>query len=369
MAGTKRGALSLLRGGAPGISELYSVVRELSFDELRDEAQTPPRLLLLGADHGLLQALRDALAAGATGSYFDTAGFADLPQHLDVYDAIVLVNASPADRNLPGVRQLFTNAETAGRTLTFQVPPSVGRNDRPDLPAEAVADLRRRLLTRLAHRQLALGRFLPSFRQDAALSTINTTARANAEFALLSNIPAVIPLVGNLMAVGADFLVLTKNQLMLIYKLAAIHGCDLQQPWRIYTEMLPVVGAGIFWRTVARELASLIPLAGGAIPKLIVAYAGTMVAGQAAHFYYDKGTRPSGEQMKGFYARAAARARDLGILNRDARTVIEGHFTERPPIPAEPATTERTDVPAKVPPAGNGPADEATAPPRPPADR
>lgn len=369
MAGSKRGALSLLRGGAPGIGELYSVVRELSFDELRDEAETPPRLLLVGADRGLLHALRDALAAGAAGSYFDAAGFGDLPRRLEGYDAIVLVNAAPADRDLPRVRQLFADGETAGRTLTFQVAPAVGRDERPDLSPEVVADLRRRLVTRLAHRQLALGRFLPSFRHDAAMSTINTTARANAEFALLSNIPAVIPLVGNLMAVGADFLVLTKNQLMLMYKLAAIHGRDLRQPWRIYSEMLPVVGAGIFWRTVARELANLIPLAGGAIPKLIVAYAGTMVAGQAAHFYYERGARPTGAQLKAFYGRAAARARDLGMLHRDGRQVIEGHFTEHPTTPPQPGGAAAPDARERTAATAGVPTNEPTAPPHAPDDR
>lgn len=359
MAGTKRGALSRLRGGTSNVGELFSIVRELSFDDLRDEAQTVPRLLLLGADGALLGALRDALEAGATGSFFDTAGFDALPQYLESYDAIVLVNATPADRNLPRVKQLLTNVETAGRTLTFQVPPSLSRDGRPDLSPEAVADLRRRLLTRLEHRQLALGRFLPSFRQDAAMGLINATSRANAEFALLSNIPSLIPVVGTLMAIGADTLVLTKNQLMLIYKLAAIHGRDLQQPWRIYSEMLPVVGAGIVWRTVARELTSLIPFAGGSIPKLIVAYAGTMVMGQAGHFYYQQGNRPSSEHMQGFYARAVERARSLGILNRnDDQKVIEGRFTEKQPVPEQPAPVEQRQAqpvptaPAPTPEAG-----------------
>ncbi len=337
MPGAKRGTLARLRGGAPGIGQLFSIVRELSFDELRDEAQLPPRLLLLGADRALLAALRDALGGGDATHFIEIADFDDLPSHLDSFDGIVLVNAAPSDRNRPAIKGLLNGVETAGRTLTFQLPPSLSRDGQPALSEEAVADLRRRLITRLAHRQLALGRYLPSFRQDAAMGVINATARANAEFAVLSNIPAVVPIVGSVMAIGADFLVLTKNQLMMIYKLAAIHGKDIKEPWRLYTEMLPVVGAGIFWRTVARELASLIPFAAGTIPKLIVAYAGTMVTGQAAHLFYEQGSRPTSDQMKSFYVRAAERAKSLGILQReDDRKVIEGRFTEKAPPPPAP---------------------------------
>jgi uncharacterized protein (DUF697 family) len=169
----------------------------------------------------------------------------------------------------------------------------------------------------------------------------------------------MIPIVGNLMAVGADFLVLTKNQLMLIYKLAALHGRDLDQPWRIYSEMLPVVGVGILWRTVARELVTLIPFAAGTIPKVMIAYAGTAVAGQAAHFYYIQGERPTREQFQQFYARAADIARNLPLPGRnegERGKVIEGQFSEKPevetttptPKPADAAHTVPTVQPAKT---------------------
>lgn len=327
-----RGRRALTRRVVPsGVGELFNIVRELSFEELRDEAQLPPRLLLVGSDRAALTGLRDTLGGGAAASFIDVALFDALPSNLDSCDGIVLVNATPNDRARPPIKQLLSQVETAGRTLTFQLPPSVGQGEVVPSP-EAVEDLRGRLVTRLSHRQLALGRYLPPFRRTVATSITNATARANAEFALLSNIPAVVPIVGNFMAIGADFLVLTKNQLMLIYKLAAVHGRDIQQPWRLYSEMLPVLGAGILWRTVARELAALIPFAAGTIPKVLIAYAGTTVTGQAASFYYEQGTRPSGEQMKGFYAWAMERAKALRLTNRqDDRKVIEGRFTERAP--------------------------------------
>lgn len=332
----RRGALSRMGASAIGFGELISIVRETSFDDLRDEAQIPPRLLLLHADRAMLAPLREALGGpGATG-LIETAALDALPQNLADYDGIVLVNATPSERARPEIKRLLTSDDFAGRTLTFQLPPPLGRAVDPLAApsAETVSDLRRRLLVRLSHRQLALGRWLPAFRREAATTVINATARANAEFALLSNIPAVIPIVGGLMAAASDTLVLTKNQLFLIYKLAAIHGRDLDQPWRIYSEMLPVVGAGLFWRTVARELASFVPLAGGTIPKVLIAYTGTAVTGQAANFYYEMGQRPSREQWRQFYQRAAAIARTLRLPARDGRDdAIEARFSEQPDAP------------------------------------
>lgn len=323
-------ALARVRSGVPNITELFGIVKELSFDELRDEAQLPPRLLLLGADLSRLAELREQLGGAEAASYIDTATFEHLPSFLEAYDGIVLVNATPADRDRPQIRALLTGEETAGRTLTLQTPPGNGPDGHDAASPETIANLRERLITRLAHRQLALGRYLPPFRAPAAQAVINATARVNAEFALLSNLPTVIPLVGNLMAVGADFLVLTKNQLMMIYKLAAIHGKDLQQPWRIYAELLPVVGAGILYRTAARELAGLIPFAAGTIPKVLIAYTGTVATGQTGNVYYAHGERLSNEQVKALYARALATAKQLGLTERRRGQVIEGQFTERP---------------------------------------
>jgi uncharacterized protein (DUF697 family) len=323
-----RRSLARLRSNGPAIGELFKIVRELSFDELREEAQLPPRLLLVGANSEQLVLLRDALGGSAASGFIDVVTFEQLPGYLDLYDGIVLVNAGPTERNRPKIRQLMADAETAGRTLTFQLPPGGAADGTLPPPPQAVDDLRSRLVTRLGHRQLALGRYLPTFRKQVTTSLINQTARANAEFALLSNIPAVIPIVGNLMAAGADFLILTKNQLMLIYKLAAAHGRDIDQPWRLYTEMLPVVGAGLVWRTVAREMAALIPFAAGTIPKVLIAYAGTAVTGQAANYYYEFGAKPTGAQMMRYYERAVEVAKTLRPGNKDEREAIEGEFSE-----------------------------------------
>jgi uncharacterized protein (DUF697 family) len=158
--------------------------------------------------------------------------------------------------------------------------------------------------------ELALGRAFPALRPAAAMQVVNVTSRVNGQFALASNLPALVPIVGGVLSAGADTIVLTKNQLMMIYKLAAIHDRDLDNRFRIYQEMVPVVGAGLFWRTVARDLAAMIPFAAGAVPKVAIAFAGTFAAGMAAHLYYQEGKRVDSRRMRQLYRDALQQLRD-----------------------------------------------------------
>jgi hypothetical protein len=65
--------------------------------------------------------------------------------------------------------------------------------------------------------------------------------------------------------------------------------------------MIPVVGAGFFWRTLAREASVFLPLAAGTVPKVTIAYTGTVAVGRAADYYYRSGKKPSRELMESFY--------------------------------------------------------------------
>ena len=177
--------------------------------------------------------------------------------------------------------------------LRFESPPvpivrfeGSGPEDR-----DAIDRLRADIMKRNAERAPAFGRALPAFRAAAAKQVIDETSAANAQFSLVSNIPAILPVIGNIAAAGADFIVLTKNQVMMLYKLAAVFGRDLRDQRTILQDVLPVVGAGLIWRTVARQAATWLPFAAGTIPKLAIAYVGTMAVGRAAEFYYRDGTQ------------------------------------------------------------------------------
>ena len=81
----------------------------------------------------------------------------------------------------------------------------------------------------------------------------------------------------------------------------------------ILQDVLPVVGAGLLWRTVAREAATLLPFAAGTIPKVAIAYVGTTAVGRAAEFYYRTGLKPTRSQMDQFARQAAELLRQLDL--------------------------------------------------------
>src|SRR5687768_18549997 len=114
---------------------------------------------------------------------------------------------------------------------------------------------------------------------------------------------------------GADSLVLTKNQALLVFKLAAIHGRALDSKMQLAAEIAPVVGAAFVMRNVARALVGLLPGIVSAVPKAAIAFAGTYVVGQSAHYYYRWGRRPKKETLEQFSRDAARMVRD-GMTGR-----------------------------------------------------
>jgi uncharacterized protein (DUF697 family) len=158
---------------------------------------------------------------------------------------------------------------------------------------------------------LPLGRQLPAMRAASADRIVRETSRVNAEFAALSSLPSIVPIVGNLASMGADMVVLTKNQVMLLLKLAILHGRPMDNRLQVMSEILPIVGAGLFWRTVARGLISIIPGPFAVAPKVAVAYVGTYVVGKAAQNYYRIGQRPSPELLENFQREALEQLQTL----------------------------------------------------------
>ena len=113
----------------------------------------------------------------------------------------------------------------------------------------------------------------------------------------------------------ADLFILTKNQVTLVFRIAGIYGRDLSDRTRVLLEIAPVVGGAFLWRSVARSLVALLPGALGAVPKTLVAYVGTYVVGQIAHYYYREGRRPSPEVLDQIRREGLSLARKM--FNRD----------------------------------------------------
>lgn len=284
------------KGGAfakiGAVRNFMTVMREMSFDDERRQAERMPRLLVIAPDNVTARQIGDTLT-GMTDSLAVTAITSDsVHRRLDDFDVVVVY-----DKESNGTYRKVRERAGDNAYTVF---------DLGDLHASDWATpLRTRIASSVPDLAPALGRWFPVFRAAAAHAVIEETSRVNAQFAVMSNLPAAIPIIGSFAAAGADMFVLTKNQVMMVFKLAAIHGRDLGDQWGIARELLPVVGAGFLWRTLAREAADFLPLMLGAVPKVAIAYTGTYAAGYAADLFFRFGKKPTREQVQALYAQAS----------------------------------------------------------------
>jgi uncharacterized protein (DUF697 family) len=287
------------------IRDFTRVLREISFDDERDQAERQPRLLILAPEAPDAAAIGAELCGGEPGPAVQFGPLDGRNLDLEAYDVVVVadpVSGESYDR--------LRRRSSSGGTHFFDLG-GFGRT------ADWADDLRFRITRALPNLAPALGRWYPPFQRPAVRAVIEETARVNAQFALVSNATSIVPVVGSLAAVGADFLVLTKNQVMLIFKLAAIHGRDLRDHWSLMREMVPVVGVALGWRTLAREAFSFLPLLAGTAAKVGIAFTGTMAIGWAADFYYSQGVKPSREAWAQYYQEAGERLKSFSLPGLD----------------------------------------------------
>lgn len=148
---------------------------------------------------------------------------------------------------------------------------------------------------------MLLARRLPGLRPVCIGRLIEAGARANAAYALGSGVAEIAPGFGLVLA-PADLFILTKNQILLAFKVALAAGRQ-EDNRTLIVQLFGVLGSGLLFRQVARELVGLLPLI-GLLPKVAVAYAGTLVIGQVAWAWADEGRRISGPERHRLYHEA-----------------------------------------------------------------
>jgi len=190
----------------------------------------------------------------------------------------------------------------------------------------------------MADQLVPLGRDFPLFRVPIARFMISDTCFSNAAFSLSTGLAELIPIF-NIPFVIADSIVLTKNQLYLVYKLGLTLGFSPE--WQDYIgEFGSVLGAGFFFRQLARSLVGLIPL-WGIVPKVAISYSGTYVVGNVVLQWYLTGRHVTRQQMSQLSERAYSRGLDAA---RNLRKRLPGRkpAVEASQLPApKPARTSR----------------------------
>jgi uncharacterized protein (DUF697 family) len=142
-----------------------------------------------------------------------------------------------------------------------------------------VDELARLLGGRLDEEATQIAARLPVLRRGIADALISRIARQNGILGAAIFVP------------GADFPVLTLNQLRLVLRLAQAHGQEIDA--QRAPEILAVIGGGLGFRALARQALSVVPVAGWAV-KGAVAYTGTRALGEAAVRYFDVRADASG---------------------------------------------------------------------------
>ncbi len=178
----------------------------------------------------------------------------------------------------------------------------------------------------LPERQLAAGRAFPGLRPAAAQGLITSTSRVNAGYAAGTGLAEMIPGLGIPFAV-ADVVILTKNQVVMAYKLGLLMG-ENGTPAEIIPKVAGVVGAGFLWRQVARELVGFLPL--GVVLKTAVAYAGTYATGQAVYHYFVTGEKLRQKELRRLFDDALEHGKEVA-----AHTVQQLRAKRQPTVEIE----------------------------------
>ncbi len=310
----------------PGFKEIANVwknVREIDLRPIRQEAETPVKLAIVGAPGVGRHTLADQMRRDpsrpqqvTTTSVLITA--LDGAEQAKEADLIILM-ADAANKDLQRERQLADAWRDAGKQLLIFVNKVdtlgeghlieswVGWRGEKMIAGSAlnVNFLQNEfvpvVLMLLPDRHLPLARQFPLFRMQVAKDLINDTCISNAAYALSTGLAEIVPVLDIPLNI-TDMMVLSKAQAFLVYRIGLALGYTTR--WQDYIgEFGGVIGTGFLWRQIARELVGLIPV-WGIVPKVAVAYAGTFVTGNTVLQWYLTGRRLSPKQVRDMYAQA-----------------------------------------------------------------
>jgi len=281
------------------LGNVWKVIREVDLDAIRREALAPFDLVILGppADAERLRAALSPEGAASPHRFIrvnPSGGSGAIP------NAVIVVTG-------PGPRSVDLDS-TLRYLVERRIPHALAVLESDDA-TEAATHAAATLVGALADAdRLAFAHQLPAFRAPLYERVIEDTARANASFAFTSGLAEVVPILTAPLNLG-DMIVLTKNQLLMGYRLVLAAGRD-GEPKQLIGEILGMLGGGLVFRTLARQLVGLIPVV-GIVPKVAVAYGGTWAIGRAVVLWVTEGRPASAEAMRLLSREGLQRGRDV----------------------------------------------------------
>ncbi len=297
-------------------ARLLSLVREIDLGAIKDEAERRFSLELTG-DADLTTKLADLLSAtpGRSGIHpylTVTPQPAGAAVDLRLYIQRGYESPSELQTRVPTLSVCVVEDKETTKQVGAELPHpgETGRVILDGLSAQTVQNMLipkiLRTLSPTLH--LAVGRQLPAFRPAVIRGLVEEASRANALYAASTGVAEIVPVL-NLPLNVADTVVLSKNQLVMAYKVALAAG-KTGRPQELIGEIVGVLGGGLLFRQVARGLVSLIPV-WGIVPKVAVAYAGTQVVGTATSLWATEGRTASAVEVRELYAGALTKGRQV----------------------------------------------------------
>jgi uncharacterized protein (DUF697 family) len=309
----------MLPSGMPKPADVFRILKELDLAAVRDEAERRFRVLVLGESLADAEAMAALISNGREDEIHPWVVPAEvgLSAVEPTPDVAVLVSRDPelpprlaiAARELAGRKvPAVTIVVGSDRATDGVVRPgeaaraAVGRPaaDHLDAIAQAI------LSGAPARTRLALGRQLPPLRDPLFAALIEDTARANAVYALGSGVAESVPVLSVPLNL-ADIVVLTKNQIVMAYKIALGAG-KRGTVKALLGQTLGVIGSGFMLRQAARQVVGLVPVIGIA-PKVAIAYAGTWAVGKAVAVWAGGGAEVTKASVGRYYKEALDRGK------------------------------------------------------------
>jgi uncharacterized protein (DUF697 family) len=304
--------------GSLKLANVWRVITEVDLDAIRREALAPFDLAIIG-EATLAERIRGELSpVGAAPHRFihvnPPGGAPTVPT------AVILVTP-------PGAHSVDLD-QTLRYLTSRNVPHALVVADVAGPLEPALSEAAGAIVRALpVEARLGFAHQLPAFRAPLYELVIEETARANASFAFTSGLAETVPILTLPLNLG-DMVVLTKNQLLMGYRLVLASGRD-GEPKRLIGELLGVLGGGLVFRQLARQLVGLIPVV-GILPKVAVAYGGTWAIGRAVVLWVTEGRTATSETLRTFsregLERGRAVARDISTRGRAGVAKASGRW-------------------------------------------
>jgi uncharacterized protein (DUF697 family) len=311
------------------LARVWRILKEVDLEAIRRHAETPLRLLVVGETTADSDAVAVRLTGGDVGAAqwltsVDAALASERPEAArapvaDGPDVVVVVTrgreVSPAltavrqvwlDRKVRLVTVALESGERSGKIRTHG---SVARVALDRLDDDAVNRVAEAIFAVVSPDQrLALARELPGLRACAFEELVSETARANAGYSFSTGLAEIVPLFDVPLNIG-DMIVLTKNQPVMAYRIALAAG-KRGRPKELIGEIIGVLGGGLIFRQIARQLIGLVPVL-GIVPKVAVAYGGTWAIGRAVMMWATEGQKLTKARLRELSREGLTRGREV----------------------------------------------------------